>query len=118
MNKEDYVSLEVAKLLKEKGFMEDASYCFDNDGELHFNRIKINHNQHSEVYSAPSLYEAAKWMRERWGINISADRNVRVCKWFYRRCNIHCGFKHLSDSCYKTYEDALNAGILEALKRI
>ena len=32
MNKEDYVSLEVAKLLKEKGFDEDCMAFYTRDG--------------------------------------------------------------------------------------
>lgn len=37
MNKEDYVSLEVAKLLKEKGFSELCTGCYRNNKFMNIN---------------------------------------------------------------------------------
>ena len=36
---EDYVSYELAKLLKEKGFNEQCYQKYDSDGELSFNHV-------------------------------------------------------------------------------
>lgn len=67
MNKEDYVSLEVAKMLKEKGANLNgkklflAEYKYRNNGNVAFeNEIEI-----------PTLYEAAKWLRNEHDINVA-----------------------------------------------
>ena len=62
---EDYVSFEIAKLLKEKKFLEPCRhYYFTNGtfartyGPKHRNPLNVN------TYSAPTLQMAMKWLRE------------------------------------------------------
>ena len=79
MIKEDYVSLETAKLLKEKGFDEPCDFVYD-EGKLewiHHKFIflggKISTNSEfrdSEIISAPTLQMAMKWLREKHNIYI------------------------------------------------
>lgn len=58
---EDYVSFEIAKLLKEKGFDEYCGY-YNNDGEYWEYRV---YNHRGEDYiSAPTLQMTMKWLRE------------------------------------------------------
>ncbi len=68
---EDYVSFEVAKLLKEKGFNVPHYYCsrvYSDKGTLQgvesvrFNGVKY--------ISAPTLQMAMKWLREKHRITI------------------------------------------------
>lgn len=141
MNKEDYVSLEVAKLLKEKGFNE---YC---GAYYHLNWEDMTEEECFEVASihvfrnsnnryrigAPTLYEAQKWLREDGLIHIVvkgiydyyevAEGVFRdeQRRWFFVIYEDTIGsFEKIYVSKYKydTYEEALNAGILEALKLI
>ena len=102
MLKEDYVSFETAKLLKEKGFKVWSSHCygfdvrhngesisFDEECELkdegRENEIEYvdggrlynfgcsNENHDDEkVYAAPTLGLAMKWLREIQALNIYA----------------------------------------------
>lgn len=128
MNKEDYVSLEVAKLLKEKGYDE---YCeayyhlywmgeFTEEESFEISPSK-NFKNSNNVYrvGAPTLYEAQKWLRNIHGIYI----DILYYNGDYYMYDILTIPKHdligLSDRPYiqyKSYEEALNAGILEALK--
>ena len=68
---EDYVSFEIAKLLKEKGFNEPCLMCYTSDKKLgnygHYNSYK-----NSDVFSltAPTLQMAMKWLREEKGIAV------------------------------------------------
>ena len=85
--KEDYVSFETAKLLKEKGFDEETAYAYSNNGEL----LRLNHfgikdltntdcNGYdtwqfpiegvASIISAPTLQRALKWLREEKGIAV------------------------------------------------
>ena len=74
MIKEDYVSLETAKLLKEKGFDEKCmSYYGHGEFQLgHPEYMKSNTDRDGvacngvpyDAYNAPTLQMAMKWLRE------------------------------------------------------
>ena len=107
---EELVTLETAKLLKDKGFN-----CTEIDNE-------------SVEFLYPTLYIAQKWLREirgvyvyvepvigkRWKLSF-CDFNVPTeeSDWMENEINKGNGYK-----VYDTYEEALEAGIQEALKLI
>ena len=79
---EDYVSYEVAKLLKEKGFNEPTFTYYNNDGDLMnscnfcgsytlgcFNNVK----DEKVNCAAPTLQMAMKWLREVHNLHIDVD---------------------------------------------
>lgn len=68
MIQEAYVSFEVAKLLKEKGFDESCYQKYDSDGELSFNHIGYINNEKpcDDFYAlAPTHQMAMKWLRTK-----------------------------------------------------
>ncbi len=106
---EELVTLETAKLLKEKGFQQRK--YFINVSTLH----------HCYKYlSVPPQSIAQKWLRENHSIHIAVDFN-QYGRWYYRLYDIE-DYDFLSetevDKIYKSYEEALEAGIQEALKLI
>lgn len=106
---EELVTLETAKLLKEKGFQQRK--YFINVSTLH----------HCYKYlSVPPQSIAQKWLRENHSIHIAVDFN-QYGRWYYRLYDIK-DYDFLSetevDKIYKSYEEALEAGIQEALKLI
>lgn len=63
MIKEAYISFEVAKLLKEKGFNEPCFYYY-KDGVLMFNPFLKGRNLYqTDTYSAPTHQMAMAWLR-------------------------------------------------------
>lgn len=137
MNKEDYVSLEVAKLLKEKGFDECCgAYYHCNWDEMTEEEcfevapIHVFRNSNNRYrIGAPTLYEAAKWLREEHQIHISVgmcsdystNADGEICdEWAFWTFSTYytTSLNHIHDCFgeYDTYEEALNEGILEALK--
>lgn len=124
MNKEDYVSLELAKLLKEKGFNEYVYWCYDMEGNVSSHGKDTNYNnKYFITYSRPTLYEAAKWLREVHNIHVMIG--VDDLDWWYQLydCSEDGRMEetnHFSGSvaCQKSYEEALNNGIFDALKII
>ena len=81
---EDYVSFEVAKLLKEKGFNEECLMAYI-DGEL-FNYYDSDfpseyelENDGSEVIDVPTLQMAMKWLREVHNIFIEIKFGLGGC---------------------------------------
>ena len=99
---EDYVSLETAKLLKEKGFKEWCYKCygtavyhkgapisFDEECELKDEGLEYeieyveggylydcsydNSEKDTKVWAAPTLWVTMKWLREKHNIHIMID---------------------------------------------
>lgn len=132
MNKEDYVSLEVAKLLKGKGYDEDCNILVVEEC-WSFNKGKLTCvDKDREFCPFPTLYEASKWLRNKHQLHIDvgmcgdystdADGN-KVDEWDFWTFDMYytTNFTNHIYDCkgkYDTYEEALNAGILEALKLI
>lgn len=124
MNKEDYVSMEVAKLLKEKGYDEDCNILVAEE-YWSFNKGKLTCvDKDRDFYPFPTLYEAQKWLRNNQNIHIVIDNYACGYAWFLYKADNGTRISEYAEDgpndggCWDTYEEALNAGILEALKRI
>lgn len=133
-NHEYYVSLEVAKLLKQAGFdweiydgyiiYEDgAGFTIEFQSPHNFNGdncdLFINYGGHKEVLSRPTLDVAQRWLREVKEIEVNTlcvyINNVKkysysVFEGKYNNERIEEGFD--------TYEEAQEAGIKKALEII
>lgn len=138
MNKEDYVSLEVAKILEKKGFNEpcDSRHIVYDDGRYKFERYrtfdiqkdigiaKIKDGCFYDSYLAPTLYEAQKWIRTNHNIHIEIGNCGSGYYWSLNKANsgrFICDYVWNGPNdggCWDTYEETLSAGILEALKLI
>lgn len=87
---EDYVSLETAKLLKEKGFDEPTGFVYSENGELmklsdfgvrYLLNSECNDYPHwqfpfegvASIVSAPTIQIAMKWLRDIHGIVIETE---------------------------------------------
>lgn len=86
MIKEDYVSLETAKLLKEKGFDEKCMSYYGH-GEFHLGSPKYMRSNTDrdgvacngvpyDAYNAPTIQMAVKWLRDVHGLIISVNFTV------------------------------------------
>ena len=136
MIKEDYVSFETAKLLKEKGFDETCrafwkvwdnytAIC-DCSSSKRFeycsNSVLEQYNDDEELnISAPTLQMAMKWLREVHNIAINIGWG-KVFEKDYRWWCIIISQKNdeiLRDSEYhKTYEQACEAAIKYCLENL
>lgn len=127
MRREDYVSFEVAKLLKEKGYKELCTGCYRNNKFMNINSFNDADMFGGDFYSAPTLYEAAKWLRNKHKIYVVVSLHYsRMYDVIEHEYMIATYFDFLekpfkwrkSKEYYEKYEQCLNAGILEALKLI
>lgn len=127
---EDYVSFEVAKLLKEKGFNVYGDGSFDSGIEVFaeyspsstLNKC-IDSKPHQKAYPAPTHQMAMKWLREMHGIFIAINNDDLDFNWqCYDLINRGSTLdpKILSESYagYKTYEDAVEAALRYVLENI
>ena len=79
---EDYVSFETAKLLKEKGFENDAIACI-NVFKGHIYKIQDRVIDADDDVTIPTLQTAMKWMREVHQIFIRPNTSfLHPIKWY------------------------------------
>ena len=136
MNHEYYVSLGVAKLLKEAGFDWECTHYYSvntlhepNNGFIHiykqYEALFYDHNRTKmPVYSAPTLEVAQRWLREVKDIDVyifPTTNNKRGCvyewgiKTFGRALWVE-GQPY--NNQYETYEETQEEGIKKALEMI
>lgn len=141
MDEKEIVPFETAKKLKKAGFDYPCSYYYtgENAPKGHIWRTQSGEPANFNVIvvespikcSAPTLWQAQKWLREECGLHIdvcpysdySEDADGNVCdKWFFWRFDIYevTGGKRLTDDDgeYDSYEATLSAGIDAALELI
>ena len=122
---EDYVSFELAKLLKEKGFDVYVSSFYDDEGEFSGKEVNWNWNI-GPRYSAPTFQMAMKWLREvhRIHISITPLSFEDGIFWMYKIIKLwsdnNCSELHRSDSRvgFNTYEEACEAAIKYCLENL
>ena len=124
MIEESYVSFDTAKMLKEAGFDEVCRYNYDNVGG--FRWLKIGEPTPKGWVPCPTQALAARWLREVHHLNLYACFDY-VCfedgerKWFFMRENTMINdytSVYSSIISYDSYEQALEAGLQEAVKLI
>lgn len=117
---EDYVSFEVAKLLKEKGFEGDinAYYHIWDNGNKVCSVQEFSHSEAPHLYiPAPTHQMAMKWLREEkniiinmWynGVDWDAEHYNNEDENFYLITNYSCN----------SYEEAVEAALKYSLENL
>lgn len=128
---EDYVSFEIAKLLKEKGFDgECIGYYWDMDKtfDIHYELLSYSDgNLRNEIILAPTLQMAMKWLRDTYKLHITVVPNPLNFEHQDIQDGWGCEVTHLSDLSfdgdyeffqkkYPTHEEACEAAINYCLK--
>ena len=127
---EELVTLETAKVLKEKGFKEDVSVFYElvcEEGSYEYELFESydaqNYNASVYSFSAPTQYIAQKWLRETKDLHICIYNTASGYSYEISKADngteVLCMPKGPNDGGkWDTYEEALEAGIQEALKLI
>lgn len=126
-SEEGVVPLLTASALKELGFDLPCSAYYKCNGYIMYfkgNQPPRNYNDGEELkqcgcssrYSAPTLEQAAKWLRDScgWAVVVEPEYDKT---WFYHIVPIG-GATHDGGEGYKTYEDALASGIASVISAI
>ena len=127
VNHECYVSLEVAKLLKEAGFDWHTNLVYVDDKLLTNPYTEDWNNTIPDTYtSAPTLEVAQRWLREEKGMDViiyvfggSPDKTYtyEANTWTTWKNDMVVDKEYIGNS-YTTYEGAQEAGIKKALEII
>ena len=117
MIQEAYVSFEVAKLLKDKGF-DIPTWTFYIENEIfHYNYTSSNSELVDEVISAPTHQMVCAWLRERKiDIIVFHERLPEDCYW--ARIEKYPYTEHQQEPIYQTYEEAVEAACLYVLNNL
>ena len=127
---EDYVSFEIAKLLKEKGFdgkdIEDCFAFYNKTGEIGFLQTFGDITDYYDLENpviAPTHQMTMKWLREghKWSIQVfPVFDNLKWCYDIYelKIQKYQSRPELLSDMDYDTYEDACEAAIRYCLMNL
>ena len=117
---EDYVSFEIAKLLKEKGFDNISLIMYKENGEMCINPKSVVSWRLKYWYPCLTLQMAMKWLREIYQIDIQIFRHIRGKRiTFYARIEQNTHLEH-QDKCniYQSYEQAAEAAIKYCLENL
>ncbi len=121
---EDYVSFEVAKLLKEKGFDIHTSTRYDYEGDFHFHG---NYLIGDSDISAPTHQRAMKWLREEHKVFIYIEPFITTSglQGYKPYCTKIGGefmwvnpLRKYSNTSSDTYEGAVEAALKYSLENL
>lgn len=117
---EDYVSFEVAKLLKEKGFDEATFHEYSERGIRWFEEVLVNHNSQGGI-ACPTLQMTMKWLREKYSLEIYPyhQNSETYHTWWFEIINYPSTVsEYESNSIYTTYEQACESAIRYCLENL
>lgn len=125
MIKEYYITFELSKMLKEKGFAPQPDSkaglftMYDETGSIHWGMYDPN------WYWRITHQMTLQWLREEHGLNIEVyvikNYDKKICEYTYTIMDLNFpGSDDGIDCCnkYQTYEDAVEAAIKYCLENL
>lgn len=120
---EEFIKYETALIAKEKGFNIYQSTFYNRTGDFHKSAVSgydFTSCKHNVV--APTQAVLQKWLREKENIIIYVEHKIhgkfkREDVFFYRII-LPSGIAHNVTQDFKTWEEALEEGLVTALKLI
>lgn len=129
LTQKDYCDYNICVALKELGFPQDyifsryakvdkwVDYTSHKKGDLIISEDRFAFTLESESIAAPLLYEAQKWLREEKKIEVNATYdNIVELHWHWYMKSLTNRNQIISNTNHDSYEQALLAGIKEAVK--
>ena len=128
--KEELITFETAKLAKEKGFaITSTPYFFNKKGEEIIDYYYENRNKNALLINRHTQSLLQKWLRDIHSIYILPMPWNDTTRFYFdvvvleiQEYPIEIDFEQYSDNMQcievKTYEEALEVGLVEALKLI
>ena len=119
---EDYVSFEVAKLLKEKGFNAPLCCIYDIDGLFVDDHAEFSNSTDAPGFEcvAPTLQMAMKWLREVYNlyINIFVTWRNKIPHYQWSIDNLITQNTIYDTPCLEKYKEACEAAIKYCLENL
>ena len=130
--KEDYVSFEIAKKLKEKGFREECLSYYNKIGRLakngftaedgkylEYDNFYACQNHFNALYDAPTIAQVLKWLREVHKIHILIEYVFSEDTEYSCEVQLIGSYeRYWPNGVFETYEQSAIAGIEYALDNL
>lgn len=119
----EFVSLEIAKKLKEKGFKEEClchyigkDLFYNIESPIANNQLWFCHNKYDNIWhrdnvDAPTISQVLKWLREEKKIHIQILFTCPPNKWEYITVKMANNELRGMYATFTSYEEAALAGI-------
>ena len=123
MVKEEYVTFETAKLLKEKGFDEEC-WCYYHKQKLehYFRKVSNKGWTTSGNISSPTQQMACRWLREIHNLCVAPYAAAYRYGFTIDKADTGSGigneYDFYPEDEFETWEEACEAGILYCLKNL
>ena len=120
---EDYVSLEVSKLLKEKGFNEPCRARYEINDSLCYEKYPVEASgceMHNSML-APTIQMVMKWLRKEYHLHIGIKLNYNIPRLYeitIMRTNKNDDIILCSETGFNFYEEACEAAIKYCLENL
>lgn len=111
--KEDFITFEIAKKLKEKGFNWKVNAYYGKHDNLFVIHPAMDMNDSYYGHSAPTIDQVLKWLRNEKKIFINVDVRTNL-EWYYEVWNINKKLSVLGNVDFnksESYEESALAGI-------
>ena len=131
MIQEAYVSFEIAKLLKKKGFEGYSILTIydENAANAYIKELQEKHLPYSSddpklkefYYKQPTLQMAMKWLREIYNIIVEPNSVWNGKKWEYQLFIVtpqNADSPYYEHNPYKSYEECVEAAIKYCLENL
>lgn len=122
MIKEQFVSFEIAKLLKEIGFDIPINTSYSKDGKFEYNILPNNFNKLQSRFSGPTQFLAARWLRGKFSIHIFTNYFFEDETWFYVIVDLKESDEvraiYPDIRSYQSSEEAFEDGLRKSIKLI
>ncbi len=120
---EDFVSFDLAKKLKEKGFREPCGYVYNyKRKELECQKVSAMWNHSEYWFAAPTISQVLKWLREEKKMHVMmatySHYPNNTHDWGYEIINLQTYTCELYRCRFDSYEAAAIAGIEYALDNV
>jgi hypothetical protein len=115
MDSKFYVSLEAARLLKEKGYDKPTDYIYVIDGQFYSIWRNKGGNIESNYYPAPTKAEAIDWLDERRFARIVINYRLYSDEWYGEVISFSNWTSDITYD-YRTRLKAEDAAIIKALE--
>lgn len=119
----DFVSFEIAKKLKDKGFREECLYhypcsggdyayanCCPGDDVNTDYLYQCNNKDSDRLIDAPTISQVLKWLRDEKGIHVCIALG-EFSDWMYDVSRIDGNMFCKAEDDFKSYEQATLAGV-------
>ena len=125
LTEKDYCDYETCVALKELGYVGICDAYYELTGNDSYNRDSFEllytrdfiHPDDKDRVAAPLLYQAQKWLRKEKKIEVNATYdNIVELHWHWYMKSLTNRNQTISNTNYDSYEQALLAGIKEAVK--